>query len=62
MGEIMKKNKKQQHKLLKSKNFWVIVIYLLFLVIDHFALDDKSGRIWDNLKNRGLTLKKFIKL
>ncbi len=55
----MKKQKKQL--LLKSKNFWVIVIYMLFLLIDHLALDAKSGKIWDNLKNRSLKIKKFLK-
>lgn len=49
-------------QLFKSKNFWVITIYIIFLLIDHFALDSNSGKVWDKLKLRSLKLKNMFKL
>lgn len=50
-----------KNKILKSKNFWVILIYIIFLLIDNFALDSKAGDIWDKLKVRILKFKELIK-
>lgn len=49
-------------KIFKSKNFWVIAVYIIFLLIDNFALDSKAGDIWDKLKIRTLKLKELIKI
>ncbi|MFV0342731.1 MAG: hypothetical protein ACK5JH_07515 [Anaerocolumna sp.] len=62
---MLKKNDKKQsqkvsNKLVSNKSFWVITIYIIFLIIDHFALDSKTGVIWDNLKSRWLKIKKLI--
>lgn len=45
----------------KSKSFWVIIIYVLFLLIDEFALDSKTEDIWNKLKGGRLKLKNLIK-
>lgn len=49
-GVIMK-------RILKSKNFWILTVYVLFLLMDELALDKKIARIWDTIKVRGLELK-----